>query len=701
MVNMKNKLKKALSLLIAVFLIVPVMNIAISAASAYLTVNYSSSDADFETAFGSNDTGVYVLTITGNGQITKADCDFIKTLPNIISLNLTDATFKDNKIPDGAFQNCAGLQSIAIPMSVTAIGDSAFANCYSLLNVSISPYVQTIGANAFSNCYVLDSVALPQYLTSISENAFANCAGLKTVVAFNSNGAAYNAVSSAFAGVPSNCVFIIPSDAAGYDSSVFSNFRKVEWNFHKVPSNIYAAAGIDLELSVDVSDKNNSSVQYQWYSKGTLISNATGDTLVINNASEGYSGRYMVDITINNVTITLSCIVTIAGQTTGITTFSTKNTAVPVKTPNINFTVIDSTGAIIDKFDVQDNISNINNGIYSYNIKTGVYTCLINAKTMSDLCKQYNNGVFRFNFTAGGYLDVPFSYANGLKSDYLTGDYNLAVKMDTSQQFLYFIAFTVYDKSGNSVGSAYLNGKFPDNVYLSVPVKDDSYRFITSSPAFPIPQVKSGGVIKIKLPRSAVTYWIAQRNASFSDISNHWAKTDILNAANSFIVNGYTDGTYQPDGTLTRAEFCAMLTRVLSNIYNAPAPKTAKTYSDVKSSDWFYNDIQTGDTMGLNGYATGLDYNPNKAVTREEMAYMIARAAEYAGIDTSKFITPALNYSDLNSINPVYTNDVRTCTNLGLLQGSNGMFMPAKTLTRAEAATVLNRLMVLLAQGIK
>lgn len=84
------------------------------------------------------------------------------------------------------FQDCAGLQEITIPNTITEIGSSAFCRCTGLKAVIIPDSVTYIGYYAFKDCSGLTSVTLSENLASIGESAFQNCSGLKSLAIPNS-----------------------------------------------------------------------------------------------------------------------------------------------------------------------------------------------------------------------------------------------------------------------------------------------------------------------------------------------------------------------------------------------------------------------------------------------------------------------------------------------------------------------------------
>ena len=87
------------------------------------------------------------------------------------------------------------------------------------------------------------------------------------------------------------------------------------------------------------------------------------------------------------------------------------------------------------------------------------------------------------------------------------------------------------------------------------------------------------------------------------DVQNHWAKSFVVTAIEKKIVSGYDDGTFRPDKAVTRAEFSHMLNAALGN-----SVTTNISFSDVKSSDWYYSAVQKAVAAG---YWPLYRYNPD------------------------------------------------------------------------------------------
>ena len=183
---------------------------------------------------------------------------------------------------------------------------------------------------------------------------------------------------------------------------------------------------------------------------------------------------------------------------------------------------------------------------------------------------------------------------------------------------------------------------------------------------------------------------VGAANVSFTDISSHWAKSQINYLVSKDVLNGYkqNNGTYifKPDGTVTRAEFIKMLDETFGLTATAPI-----NYSDVKASDWFHPYISKAAAQGyLLNYGTSI--SPNGQLTREEATTLLVR---YLGLLGSAKADVS-SFTDYNQISSHFRDPVMIAVKAGLINGyqeKNGTytFRPQNTLTRAEALTILYR----------
>jgi len=183
------------------------------------------------------------------------------------------------------------------------------------------------------------------------------------------------------------------------------------------------------------------------------------------------------------------------------------------------------------------------------------------------------------------------------------------------------------------------------------------------------------------------TYMIAENLVSFSDISGSWAQGVIEQAAARDLVHGVGGGLYNPTASVTRAEFIQMMFSVL----DLPVPiSTLAPYADITPDTWYFNAISAAKAAGLlKGLPTGITFDPNKALTRVEMATILANVANYCGMTVNS--VDLSNLTDLSGVSAVNLAAIQTAIGAGLLSADgegNGNFVPNGLTDRASAAQI-------------
>lgn len=160
--------------------------------------------------------------------------------------------------------------------------------------------------------------------------------------------------------------------------------------------------------------------------------------------------------------------------------------------------------------------------------------------------------------------------------------------------------------------------------------------------------------------------------------------TPKLNTADHFAyVQGYPNGTVKPAGNITRAETAAILFRLMDEGSRKTYYSTKSGFRDVASGSWYNTYVATLNNAGVitdssNGY-----FRPNEAITRAELAAMLAKFSETTG---------AANY--FNDVSAKYwaANAIAICAKLGWITGyPDGTFRPDRNVTRAELMAMINR----------
>lgn len=201
-----------------------------------------------------------------------------------------------------------------------------------------------------------------------------------------------------------------------------------------------------------------------------------------------------------------------------------------------------------------------------------------------------------------------------------------------------------------------------------------------------IPYVYKDGAFSFKAKGSS-SFYFSKKLITFKDINNNQNKKVIEELASRYIVNGTAPGYYNPNGSLTRAEFSAMLVRGLG-IDNSGAYEGV--FNDVKEKDWFAKDVYALYSTGIIKGVTPTKFKPNSPLTRQQAAVMLNRALEY--LDVEKGETEKLDFNDAAKISEDAKPAVATMKTLGIFNGKPGNnFDPQAKLTRSEMAKVLQK----------
>lgn len=175
-----------------------------------------------------------------------------------------------------------------------------------------------------------------------------------------------------------------------------------------------------------------------------------------------------------------------------------------------------------------------------------------------------------------------------------------------------------------------------------------------------------------------------EASASYNpkDISGHWAEEYAKRLINLDIMNGYEDGTFKLDGTITRAEFVKLLVTFRYGNYQE---YSEEIYSDVESDDWYYPYVCTAFYENILEEEEGDEFRPGELITREEMVVIIANSLNLSG--------GSVSFSDVSSKNEHY-RQICGAVSSGIITGyEDNTFRPERTATRGETAAMVCRIL--------
>ena len=171
---------------------------------------------------------------------------------------------------------------------------------------------------------------------------------------------------------------------------------------------------------------------------------------------------------------------------------------------------------------------------------------------------------------------------------------------------------------------------------------------------------------------------------TFSDIEGHWAKNVVIEMAEKGVLNGFEDGTFKPNDSVTREQFAKILVETLKIAGNTTNIKFVDIEEDRWSKDYIYRASRY-----LTGYENNGKYffRPTEASVREDVAVAVVQAE---GLQTEKPDYTLLNqFSDSGEISEGIKKYVAIAVKNEIMRGKDGYFDPQGNLTRAEVSQLM------------
>lgn len=168
-----------------------------------------------------------------------------------------------------------------------------------------------------------------------------------------------------------------------------------------------------------------------------------------------------------------------------------------------------------------------------------------------------------------------------------------------------------------------------------------------------------------------------------TDIQGHWAESQINKWVEQGLARGYTDGTFKPNNSITRAEFITLVNRALGYTETAEI-----NFRDVSPTDWYAGEIAKAKAAGyVSGYQDGT-FKPNSQITRQEVASMLARILNL-GADNPNIVN---SFKDAQAIPQWSKGSIAAVVEKGYMGGyPDQTFKATRSITRAEAIVTLDR----------
>lgn len=180
------------------------------------------------------------------------------------------------------------------------------------------------------------------------------------------------------------------------------------------------------------------------------------------------------------------------------------------------------------------------------------------------------------------------------------------------------------------------------------------------------------------------------QDVSFTDVpSSHWANSYVEKLASAGYINGTGDGLFSPSNNMTRADFVTILGRIAGV---SADDFSGSSFSDVSASMYYAPYVEWASQNGIVSGVGGGNFAPASNLTRSQMAAIICRYADFAGI-TLSVSGDSTPFADDSSIESWARTAVYTARGAGIINGrDNNIFDPQGNASRAEVCAVICRL---------
>ncbi|MHA7965443.1 immunoglobulin-like domain-containing protein [Paenibacillus sp. CAU 1782] len=190
---------------------------------------------------------------------------------------------------------------------------------------------------------------------------------------------------------------------------------------------------------------------------------------------------------------------------------------------------------------------------------------------------------------------------------------------------------------------------------------------------------------------SQATIALMENKKAFKDLDGHWSKNIVEFLAARQIIAGDSEGNFNPNMGITRAEFSTLIVRML----NLPINESASQFTDV-TDQWYEAYITTAQQSGIVKGVSDTSFEPERVVSRQEMAAIIIRTLrKYKDVTfTEEDLKSIAEFADTDNISAWAFEDVYVARKLELMIGRDGnKFAPRKPTLRGEAASVIYNLL--------
>ena len=176
--------------------------------------------------------------------------------------------------------------------------------------------------------------------------------------------------------------------------------------------------------------------------------------------------------------------------------------------------------------------------------------------------------------------------------------------------------------------------------------------------------------------------------SGFADVkAEAVCQRDVLFCTDAGLMTGTGRNTFSPDRPMTRA----MLVTVLWRMAGSPEVTEKAAFTDVASGSYYEAAVAWAAKNEIASGTSATTFEPNKAVTREQLAKFLFNYAVYQGMDAVTLSENLISFEDHASVSGYAVPAMQWAVSQGLINGTDGKLLPTGTATRCQFAAILNR----------
>lgn len=595
------------------------------------------------------------------------------------------------------------IKKVIIEEGVTNIGKSAFRGCSELAEVHISKTVKKIGISAFQDCTALTQIDIPDSVNSVGSFAFIGCTRLTEVHTHWKNSYEINFGLFVFYKYgdswPENRVIYVPD---GYKDNFKSNPNGAwgEWNVQ----------GENYTVSFDGGNASGymqpvgTSGDYTLPDCGFTYDTAAFEYWALE-SSDGKKAGYPRDV---------------FPVTEDVTLYANWTLIIVIPDPEPPTVCIHNWGEWTSNGNGTHTHTCLNNSSHTEtgNCSGGTATCT--EKAVCEICNADYGELNASNHTGGtevrGRVEATTSadgytgdtYCKGCNAKIATGE-SIPKKDSGDSPSGGSSSGGSSSSSGGGGGTTYYTLTFETNGGDSIQaIRAARGKTLDLSAYTPMRDGYDFGgwyadaaltqrITEIKLSGSKTVYadWKKREPDAvknpFADVNaGDWFYRDVLFSYEKGLMSGMDAAAFAPYANTTRAQIAVIFYRM----EGSPAVEGENSFTDVvrgSGTAWFYDAVTWAQQNGIMGGYSNSSFAPNDPITREQLAAIFYRYAQYKGYDTTQGGMAIREFDDYESISDYAMGAMAWAVNTGLVKGDSNLLYPKGTATRAEIAALFHR----------